>query len=119
LQPLLDAILQLVAAAVLMLGGFVLLRLRQWLMLRADAEVRAYLTAALDRAVEFGLGEARRSVTGADLAKRPHVAAEIARDYVQRRVPDALAHFGIETADLDQLIRARLPKPVGTTPFHG
>jgi glycerol-3-phosphate O-acyltransferase len=119
MTALTEALLQIAGAAVLMLGSFVLLRLRQFLRLRADAEVRGYLTAALDRAVEFGLAEARRRVTGPDLPVRAVVAAEVARDYVQRRVPDALAHFGIETTDLDQMIRARMPKPAGSTAFHG
>lgn len=119
MTALLEALLHIAGAAVMMLGSFVLLRLRQFLRLRADAEVRGYLTAAMDRAVEFGLAEARRRATGAELPNRAVIAAEVARDYVQRRVPDALAHFSIDTADLDQMIRARLPKPAGSTPFHG
>jgi hypothetical protein len=119
MTALIEALLQIAGAAVMMLGSFVLLRLRQFLRLRADAEVRGYLTAALDRAVEFGLAEARRRATGAELGTRAAVASEVARDYVRRRVPEALAHFAIETADLDQMIRARMPKPAGSTTFHG
>ena len=40
-----------------------------------------------------------------------NLAADLARDYVQSRVPDALDHFGIDTAGVDQMIRARIPGP--------
>jgi hypothetical protein len=100
--------LQIVAAAVLVLGGFAVRALTVWLNLRADDQVRAYLQQALDRAVEYGLAEARGRVAAGPA--RNNIAAELARDYAQQRVPDALARFGIDTAGLDQLIRARLPK---------
>jgi hypothetical protein len=113
LDALLDAALQIVAAAVLVLGGFAVRALTIWLNLRADDQVRGYLQQALDRAVEYGISEARRRVRdGAEgRGSQANIAAELARDYAQQRVPDALARFGIDTAGLDQLIRARMPKP--------
>jgi hypothetical protein len=111
----LDGLLTAAASLVLALGALAIRHLSDWLKLRADSEVRGYLTAALDRAVEYGLAEARRRARDAGLAGPAvgNVAAEAARDYAQSRVPDALARFNIDTAALDQLIRARLPKPPG------
>jgi hypothetical protein len=110
MNELIDALLQLAAVAVLGLGGMAIRRLSDWLKLRADSEVRGYLTAALDRAVEYGLAEARRrardGVTGAT-----NQAAELATTYVRDRVPAALTRFGIDSVGLDQMVRARLPRP--------
>jgi hypothetical protein len=108
------AILEFVAALVLGLAGLAIRRLDDWLKLRADGEVRAYLTAALDRAVEYARAEAARqprTTPAAGASTSTAIVAEIARDYVRARVPDALARLGVDTAGLDQLIRARLPKP--------
>jgi hypothetical protein len=113
MQDLIEALLQLAAVAVLGLGGFAIRHLADWLKLRADSEVRDYLQTALDRAVEFGLSEARRRVIAGGLGG-VNVAAEIARDYAQDRVPGALARFAIDTSALDQMIRARLPSPPRT-----
>lgn len=99
--------------AVMALGGWAVARLATWLRLRADSEVRAYLMEGLRIAVEYGQAEARRRARDANLAGTavPNVTVEAARDYVQSRYPDALARFGVDTAGLDQMIRARLPKP--------
>jgi len=104
------AMLEFAATLVLSLAGLAIRRLADWLKLRADSEVRQYLTAALDRAVEYARAEAARQPRSA-LPTGGSIVAEIARDYVQTRVPDALARLGIDTAGLDQLIRARLPRP--------
>ena len=107
MTELLDALLTVAVTAVLTLGGVAIRHLADWLRLRADGEVRAYLIQVLDRAVDYGLAEARRRAFD---GTKP-VPAELARDYVVSRVPDALARFGMDTAALDQMIRARLPKP--------
>ena len=113
---LLDIVLQLAALVILALGGLAVRRLSDWLGLRADGEVRAYLNAALDRAVEFGLAEARRRAREAGVpVPAGGIAAAAARQYARDRVPEALARFGINEAALDDMIRARLPKP----PAHG
>ncbi len=116
MQILLDAVWALAALAVTTLGGILLHRLSEWLRLRGDAEVRGYLLAALDRAIEFGQAEAKRLAGTGEVAAIRNRAAEIARGYMQDRVPDALARFAIDTVALDQMIRARLPKP---PPFTG
>ena len=119
MNEFLDALLQLAAAGVLALGGFAINRLAGWLKLRADSEVRLYLQAALERAVEYGQAEARRRVMAGLVPREAlqNAAGELARDYMQDRVPDGLARFKIETAALDKMIRARMPKP--PTPYPG
>jgi hypothetical protein len=59
------------------------------------------------------LARRRMLVPGSEIqrAAQANIAAELARDYVQSRVPDALARFKIDTSGLDQMIRARLPAP--------
>lgn len=117
MTDLIEALLQLVAAGVLALGGYAITRLSTWLKLRADDQVRGYMLAALDRAVEYGMTEARRRVRDGLSKSSPHLAAELARDYAQQQVPDALARLKIDTAGLDRMVRARMPLPV--KPFDG
>ena len=107
----LDAVWGLGALAVTTLGGILLHRLAEWARLRGDAEVRAYLLATLDRAMEFGLAEARRRAQNEPGLAIQNAAALMARHYVQSRVPQALRRFGIDTIALDQMIRARVPEP--------
>lgn len=117
LALLLDHALELVAAFLLFVGRSAIARLAEWLKLRADSEVRAYLTAGLDRAVDYGKAEARRRwlVTTPDRVANGQL--ELARSYVQDRFPDALRRFGIDTVALDKMLSARLPAPA--RPFGG
>lgn len=118
MTDLINALLQLAAMAVLMLGGVAIRNLSDKLKLSADSEVRGYLQQTLERAVEFGQAEAKRRLLSqaAGVAPLPggqvaNVAAEIAAAYVRDRTPDALKRFGIDAAGLDQMVRARLPRP--------
>lgn len=117
IDALLEHLLQAAGLVILALGGIAIRRLADWLRLRADSEVRAYLLAGLERAVEFGQAEARRMARDAGLTGPAvgNAALEVARDYAQQRMPEALTRFGIDTAALDSMLRARLPKP----PFGG
>ena len=67
-------------------------------------------------APEITPAEAKRLAGSGEVAGIRNRAAEIARSYMQQRVPDALARFAIDTVALDQMIRARLPK---RPPFPG
>lgn len=115
MTDVLDILLHAAATAALGLGGIAVHRLSGWLRLRADDQVRGYLLQAVATAVEYGQAEARRRILGSageiPRERQANIAAELARDYVQARVPDALDRFGIDTAGLDQMIRARLPAP--------
>jgi hypothetical protein len=112
MTAILEAVIGVAVLAITTLGGLAITALRDWLKLRADAEVRAYLGAGLATAVEFGKAQVEHLRLSA-APTSPHTVAEAARDYVQDRFPDALKRFGIDTPALDEMIRARLPrKPV-------
>ena len=115
--------IELVAAVMLIMGRSLILRAAEWLKLRADSEVRAYLMAGLDRAVEYGQAEARRRLLAGSVALRQDIQgvfvredvqtleADLARDFALGRFPDALARFGVDAPALEAMIRARLPAP--------
>lgn len=113
LSLLLDNALSVVAALLLVMGRQVIAYLADWLKLKADSEVRAYLTAGLDRAVEFGQAEARRRlgpVTSEAARERlPGMVVEIASQYATERWPDALKRFGIDAPALEAVLKTRLP----------
>jgi hypothetical protein len=115
MNDVLDILLHAVATAALGLGGVAVHRLSDWLRLRADDQVRGYLLQVVATAVEYGQAEARRrilaSVGDIPRERQANIAAELARDYVRSRVPDALDRFGIDTAGLDLMVRARMPAP--------
>jgi hypothetical protein len=116
-QPLASAGLEIVASLVLALGGAALLRLYRWLGLSQDAQVREYLDAALKRAVDFGVAEARRKFGLAVLAPGGDAyvhAVDAAAAYARQTVPDALRHFGIDDGGLVDRLRARLPSPAAS-----
>lgn len=113
MNDLIELLLGGAGTTVMALGAWAIARLGDWLRLRADSEVRAYLMEGLRIAVEYGQAEARRRAAEAGLAgpAARNVAAEAARDYALSRYPDALKRFNVDAAALDQMIRARMPKP--------
>lgn len=110
MQALLEVLLQLAAAGVLTLGGYAIQRLGSWLKLREDGEVRAYLNAALERAVDLALAEARGRLPTYARLTHPEVDAVVERaaEYARATVPDALARFRIDNAGLRDRVAARL-----------
>lgn len=119
MNDLIQALIGLAGVALLSLGTLAVHRLAGWLKLGADDKVRGYLLETLDRAVDFGEAEARKRLTGpeglvvGDVSKSrvTNLATELAREYAATRVPDALRRFGINSAGLDQMIRARMTVP--------
>lgn len=101
------------SAALLGLGGVAVHRLADLLRLRADDQVRVYLQAVLERAIQFAEGEARRRLPAATAAgavqQLAEATTEIAAGYVRDRVPDALKRFGVTDRGLAEMIQARLP----------
>lgn len=118
MSAILEALLQILAAGVLALGGYAIQRLAAWLRLREDSEVRAYLNQALDRAVELALAEARGRLPTYSRIAHPeiNVAVERAAEYVAARVPDALRRFGVERPALRDMVSARLATRMPMTP---
>ncbi|MBX9873366.1 MAG: hypothetical protein K2X84_00810 [Beijerinckiaceae bacterium] len=115
LSLLADASLPAISAVLLFMGRAVINHGADWLKLRADSEVRAYLTEGLDRAVAYGQAEARRRlgpITNEAARERlPAMTIEIAAQYATQRWPEALARFGIDAPALDAVLKARLPAP--------
>ncbi|MBX9750889.1 MAG: hypothetical protein K5Q68_14975 [Roseococcus sp.] len=110
MQAFLEALLQLVAAGVLVLGGYAIQRLSAWLKLREDSEVRAYLNDALNRAVDLAMTEARSRIAPriAPLGPVPDELVAKAVAYARDRVPDALARFQIDDVSLQDMLRSRI-----------
>ena len=117
MNELIGAGIQLASFLLLSLGSMAVVpiarRLSEVLRLQSDEQVRGYLTRALELAVRYGEQEARRRLDAQGLAPggplQANMAADLARDYVQKSVPDALGRFGIDTPRLDAMIRARIP----------
>ena len=102
LVPLLDALVQLLAAVLLAIGVAAVRGLADWLKLAADDRVRGYLRDAMENAVAHGLATADRADQD-----RAEVVSHAA-DYVRDRVPDTLARFGIDQPSLRTMLAARL-----------
>ena len=91
LSPLLEPVIQLLAAGLMALGSWAVARLIRRLGLQADSEVRTYLDQALRAGVEWAAEKARR--VGLDQARievRNAMVAD-AVNYAVAKVPDALA----------------------------
>ncbi len=74
-----------------------------------DASTRAYLNTALDSAVGWATLKASERLGRQPISidVKSAVVADAA-NYLLDRVPDALAHFSLTNADVEQLIEARL-----------
>lgn len=113
--PLLEQIILVLGAVLSVLGMFLYRKLSAWLTektgvekLMSDDIVRKYLNEALDNATEFG----RSAVKDADWTKveTKHAALASASSYAIRKVPDALARFGLTEGDLREILEAKLSK---------
>ncbi len=108
LSPILDVIVQLLAAGLMGLGSWAIARLSTKLKLSSDSEVRKYLQEALERGVSFAVGVA--SEKSKDLSE-VEVRNEMVRDaanYVITKTPDALKSLGVTDEAVQDLVRARL-----------
>jgi len=106
---LVEAVIPLLSALLLALGGWAIRWIGTRFKLAADAEIRGYLETALERGVAYGAAKAAEMAAGrARLQVRAAAVAEGAQ-YVIDAVPDALRHFGVTPARLEAMIEARLP----------
>lgn len=111
LSPLIQTGLEFAAAALSALALWLGWKIKGWLKLKEDSEIRAYLDTALQNGIAYGLE--RVKAAGADWKVSIHVKDEAighAANYVVSRVPDALKRFNITPMALQDLIRARLPQ---------
>jgi allantoicase len=108
LTPILAIIIDLLAAALMALGGWALAKMGRKFGLEADDQVRIYLGEALAGGIGWAKEQARKR--GDDFAiieVRSRLVAE-AGQYVIERVPDAVERFGLNPARIERLIEARL-----------
>lgn len=108
-KPVLDALLQLAAAVLMVLGSWGITRLMQKLQLDKDALIRGYLDAAMRNALAYALEHARaEGAKVSEIAVRNKVVADAA-NYVLGRTPDAVKHFGLTEDAVRAMLIARLP----------
>lgn len=112
LEPIVSALVQLVAAVLLAVGVSLTRRLADWLKLSADDRVRDYLREAMENAITHGVARAAQM---GDAASATAALTHAAR-YVEGRVPDALKRLGIDQAGLDHLLAVRLQKRLEQPP---
>jgi len=118
LTTLSTELLNIALVVLLSVGTWGAKRLLQYLGLKEksaqldiDAKTREYLLAAADNGIEFALRRYRERVAaGEGSADAARNVLEDSAAYVIQRVPDALAHFGLDAAGVRQIIDARLPK---------
>lgn len=106
--PVIESVL---GAIGVVLGGYAVRLIHRglrYLGLAEDARVRAYLEDATLAAIDYAMRRARaHAVPPASEVERALVAA--ASNYLERRVPDALARFRLAGSDLEDYVTARLP----------
>jgi hypothetical protein len=113
LSPYMAELVAAIGAVLVAIAGAALRAFHRFLErrwgLELDAETRAYLQDALDRAVDYGVARAAAAAAAAapsvDLR---HEAVRHAAEYALDRVPDALARFGITPAALTRMVEARI-----------
>ena len=97
---------ELAGAGVMLAGAWALGRIAGWAGVARDDRVRAYLEAALERAVDRALGQVPAGE-----------AVPMATAYLRETVPRALKTLSIAPDTLDRMVEARLaaraagPKP--------
>lgn len=98
---------ELAGAGVMVAGAWALGRIAGWAGVARDDRVRAYLEAALERAVDRALGHV--SAGGGPAGEGPAgEAVSMATAYLRETVPQALKTLSIAPDTLDRMVEARL-----------
>lgn len=103
---------ELAGAGVMVAGAWALGRIAGWAGVARDDRVRAYLEAALERAVDRALGHV--SAGGGPTGEGPAggalagEAVSMATAYLHETVPQALKTLSIAPDTLDRMVEARL-----------
>lgn len=108
LTPLVDAVFAAFAAALTAVVAWVGRAATIWFGLKSDSEVRAYVQAALERGVAYGLERARAWAKSQSGINVKNATVELALEYVVQAVPDGLKRLGLTDEKLKRLIEARL-----------
>lgn len=108
LGPVLGYLIQIIAAALVVVAMWAVKRLGGKLGLDIDARQREVIYTAIEGAVGWGAMQAR--LKGENLAKVnvKNELIHVAADYLVQRVPDAIRHFKLSPADVEQLVASRL-----------
>lgn len=110
LEPLVALLLAAASAAVTTLVPALI----KWLLakvkldgLLSDDVIRTYLNDVLDKAINLAKAKvAEQKIT----INVDNAIAAFVLDYLQKHVPDALAHFGLTEAKVQEMVKARLVK---------
>ncbi len=107
LTPLIDMLLQLVAAVLLSMGTWAVARLIRWLGLRNSAQATGALDDALQKSITFGLQQSQDLIRrkGWDDVDVRTSAIGQALPYMIERFPDVLKAVGVDTSDQASLQR--------------
>lgn len=98
---------ELAGAGVMVAGAWALGRIASWAGVARDDRVRAYLEAALERAVDRALGHVPTGEVPAGEALAGE-AVSMATAYLRETVPQALKTLSIAPDTLDRMVEARL-----------
>lgn len=97
---------ELAAAGVMVVGAWALGRVAGWAGVARDDRVRAYLEAALERAVDRALGHTPAAAE----------AVPMATAYLRETVPQALKTLSIAPAALNSMVEARIAARMSSGP---
>jgi hypothetical protein len=78
-----------------------------------DNVTRSYLDPAIDKAISYATVQVQKAAANNLKIDVHNETIAHATNYLIDRVPDALAHFGLDQEHLEQLIEARLGKFLG------
>ncbi|MEN2980281.1 hypothetical protein P7L78_26520 [Tistrella bauzanensis] len=106
-----DGILGAVGVVVGGLAVRLIHRALGYLGLAEDARVRQYLEQATVSAIDYAVRQAGAGTRGA-VRDMQHQVIDMAVNYLQRRVPDALSRFDLVDVDLRDYVAARLGRAV-------
>ncbi len=122
LAPLVDIVLQTAAAILMVVATWATAKLKK----KFDIDIDASKGGILDNAINKGVDYARGFIVGNDGRVNLHVKnlmVGMAINYIKGKVPETLAHFGLDDQSLAEMVEARLnpkietePVPDGSTP---
>jgi hypothetical protein len=100
LSPIISALLQLAATAILGAGSYAIPRIVRWLGLKESAQARAALDSALHKAVTYGLQQSQTLIKekGWDHPEVRDAALAEAANYMTNRFADTLKAVGTDVA---------------------
>lgn len=110
LSPLLNYGLEAIGMILLALASWATLWLKNKFKIDVDDKTRAYLTDAIDNAIQYAVKKTEAAVDPLAKIQVKDARVSAAADYLVAHVPDALAHFKVTPDALERLIIAKLPQ---------